>query len=272
MKLSAMMRFIALTGRLPCHFNAIMKFCFWSIAIGADERKAMATTVASFREGGLNQDIHILTDDPVLGRCECCDGRGIEKDRGFEQLHCLKSGMSKIPADLLVWIAPGTILKFCPLSIPGMIRNAPLYVPLHFRLTQSRSDLSTELPGVQCRRSAFTKCGASGVVYHSDDSFWMIRRDAIDAVMALAAEFRKNAETINLSPDWSTTLGFIMHMLGADLAPLVIGQESALWAPDYTGNSEGAVGNSKWLFTTPLSDLSADVNTPFVLPNNCLAK
>lgn len=224
----------------------------------------MANTVASFRENGLNQDIHIFTDDNISGRCDCYDGTGINIDRGFEQLVCLKSGMSKIVADVFIWIAPGTMLRYCPKSIPGTMGVAPLYVPLHFGLESIPSGLNAEVMRIRSIISIFRKRGVLGSIYYSEDDFWMIRRDAIDTLVSLTREFRDKCRSDNIDPDWAITLGFCMHMFGANLRRMLTSNKNSLWSSDLCGSSEAILLDQEWRFSSSFIEIESNIGPPFV--------
>ena len=159
-------------------------YCFWSVCDG-EYGSLMERCVRTARASGVFKEFHVLCDRPLEG-CECYDAMQCDKTHGLFKLHYLKVGMSRLSFDYFVWLDADTVFVRNPINLLATMSRSPIHVPLEVIL--STLERGREWKGISCfkLRDLFCENGITNQVYLSQSAFWIVKRDAIDAVYELA--------------------------------------------------------------------------------------
>lgn len=202
----------------------------------------MKNCVRSARAAGVFKEFHVLTDRPLEG-CECYDAYECDKAQGLFKLHYLKVGMSRLNFDCFIWLDADTLFLRNPVDILGALRRSPIHVPLQLNLAELSAD--REYNGVSCfkLRQLYLGAGVLNEPYASSSAFWIIRREAIEAVYDLAFQFVNSAREKGMTVSVDAALGYAMQLLCADPEAHHIMQHPELWGAAEPGGDALCEGN-----------------------------
>lgn len=239
--------------------------CFWSVGDG-EYAFMLQALVNSFRAVGMEEDFHVFSDrqidKAITHKVGAFDKRGY-----FFKLRFLQNQVQQwdyrhyvyIDADTLFIRSPKHLLETleglplhfffeCDCTLPGLIRKDWWGCPLHEYVRMMRD------------------CGVtSDKVYNVNSGLFIIRREAVDTVCALALDFAKYAVQQGYpfpdEPSWA----YAMHMLCDDPEKHLISRRWDLWCSDWEGVFAKQLPVGKpWIFKEYMSYEPHTVNPAIV--------
>jgi hypothetical protein len=256
------------------------KYCYWSVATGP-YAELMVNCVRTARRAGVFRDFHVLTDRALEG-CECYDAMECDKTDGLFKLHYLKVGMSRLPYDYFIWIDADSVFNRNPIDILAPLGKSPIHVPLEVNLAALTED--RQWKGVSCFKwlNLFRDKGISNPPYLSRSAFWIVHREAIEAVYDLAMRFsneERQASDVSATDgansidsdiqfrnqvDVDAALGYAMQILCADSEAHRLECHPEVWA-SYVGHvAPQSPLIQTWSWHNELSDRSIQVRPAIV--------
>jgi hypothetical protein len=195
----------------------------------------MEKCVRSARQAGIFKQFHVLTDRQ-LGGCECYDAMQCDKAHGLFKLHYLKAGMTRLLFDYFIWLDADSVFERNPIDILGSLGKSALHVPLEVNLSELTEDRTWRGVSLYALRDLFLREGIMNQPYLSRSAFWIVHREAIEAVYDLALGFWHKAKEAALVVDVSAALGYAMQILCADSEAHLQLNRPDLWASDNPGD------------------------------------
>ncbi|MBX3747909.1 MAG: hypothetical protein KF833_21590 [Verrucomicrobiae bacterium] len=206
------------------------EYAFWSVAMGASERAAMARLVASARGVGVSDPFHVMTDAPIPG-CECYDGMGLPEDSGFRWLAYLKAAVVKLPGRIMVYVDPWHRWYSRPGRMTGLCGRSPIHIPLEGPLADEGATEGCYGVSVAEAIEHLRRGGVTGDPRFARPAWVMVRRSAIDEVYTLAGDFRRRCREAGGEVRLGLALSYAMHMLCADPEAHLAEARRDLWLP-----------------------------------------
>ncbi len=204
-------------------------YCYWSLATGESEVKAMTRCLETAREAGVHRTFHVLSDRGIDG-CECYDAMDVERNDGLEKMVCLKAAMSRLTFEYFVWVEPRTVFRREPVDLCSLLRRSPLHVPLS--LTWPGRDLGLEASKDEiCAAEFMSASGVLGRPYFGYSQFWIIHRDAIDLVSNTVVDFWRRGKDQGLRGGIDLALAFAMQLFCADRREHLWERHPEYWCP-----------------------------------------
>lgn len=238
-------------------------YCYWSVADGA-YGALMERCVRSARQAGVNTPFHVLTDRQLEG-CDCYDALDCDKAHGLFKLHLLKAAASRLPFDYLIWLDADSVFVRRPIEVLAPLSRSPIHVPLEVNLSAMSEDC--EWRGVSCFRvrELLERAGLANQIYLCQSAFWIVHREAIDAVFEQAFTFWNLARKEGLELDVSHVLGYAMQIFCADPQAHLLAAHPEVWASDDVGAfKESRPDGQAWRWRHPLMEESVRVRPAIV--------
>jgi hypothetical protein len=197
----------------------------------------MENCARTARAAGVFKEFHVLADRPLEG-CECYDAYQCDKAQGLFKLHYLKVGMSRLNFEFFIWLDADSVFVHNPVDILGVLGRSPIHVPLELNLANLPQD--AEYKGISCFkvRDLLVDAGVLNQPYLSHSAFWIVRRDAIDAVYDLAFQFVSRCRDSGVKVGVDAALGYAMQLLCADPEAHLLTKHPDVWAGDEAGGFE----------------------------------
>jgi hypothetical protein len=255
-------------GAHPATIYMSASYCYWSVATGA-YGALMERCARTARRAGVFKQFHVLTDRP-LADCECYDACQCGKADGMFKLHYLKVGMSRLPFEYFIWVDADTVFVRNPVDALAPLGRSPIHVPLEANLTALAVDCAWRgLPGSRLR-GLYRDAGVANQAYLSQSAFWIVHREAIEAVYDLAFQFWNRARGEGIPPHVDFALGFAMQMLCANPEAHLVTAHPHVWASDDAGLLPGGgPGPGEWEWRHPLCSAGTMVRPAIVhLPSS----
>jgi hypothetical protein len=224
----------------------------------------MERCVRTARVAGVFREFHVLTDRPLKG-CQCYDAYECDKAQGLFKLHYLKVGMSRLTFDYFIWLDADTVFVRNPVDILGVLGHSPIHVPLEVSLSAMREDLEWKGLSITKLRDLYCEAGITSQTYLSQSAFWIVRREAIDAVYELAFQFVNLAKEKGVSVNVDAALGYAMQLLCADPEGHLLTKHPEVWASDGLGQVAEPLHNGKsWRWQPPAGREAVLINPALI--------
>lgn len=253
------------------------KFCFWSVATG-EHAKMMATTIASARACGVEEEFHVWSDVEIPGAVNHKAGR-FNKDGYLFKFRFLRNQvLEELKGfDYVVWLDADNYFVRHPGDFADLLRDNRWFVQLESEMTgglAKRGDwwscptpffpllvryflLRDETPD---RKWNGTK------IWNTNAGFWIVRVDAIvefyQKAMAFYEYARNGLKLTSFTEE--APLAYIGHMVD-DPELNTLGSTSDVWACDWTGHYKNRLPDGKqWPFEDFMSGEKKNVNPAIV--------
>lgn len=210
-------------------------YCFWSIALG-QEALLMPALIQSARATGVFKEFHVWTDERIPGAiCHPCSEA--EAVGSLFPLAVLQRQLKKVRAACFVWLDPRTLFVRHPGNVLRVLQGAPVHATLESDFCSSgvmRTDWEDCSLTNYARLARFNGV-RSNAVFSVDSGFWIVQRDAIDAVCELAWDFWEFCERAEYSFSLDPVLAYTVQMLCGNPYRHTMAETADLWAVDRSG-------------------------------------
>jgi hypothetical protein len=224
----------------------------------------MERCIRSARAAGVFKEFHVLSDRQLAG-CECYDALECDKAGGLFKLHYLKAGMSRLPFDYFIWLDADTVFVRNPVDVLGVLGRSPIHVPLEAKLDTAPEDARCGATPCAVLRDLFHEAGMENRAYLSQSAFWIVHREAIDAVYEEAFQFWNQAKRKGVQLDVNAALGFAMQIFCAAPEAHLLSVRPEVWASDDLDYFAGAEPKGQsWPCRHPLSNEAVVVNPAII--------
>ncbi len=241
------------------------RYCYWSVVDGDYALMAQAV-VTSARSVGVFHDFHIWTDRPIEGAI-CHEAGKFEKWGCLFKLVFLRDHVQKLDYDYFVWLDMDAYFVRNPGNILRVLRGSPLHVGLESDLCNpaNRRPDWWDCPNMQFAQIMRARGVRGNAIFNVNGGFFVVRREAIDAVFDLTFEFwdscRKEGFTFNDEP----LLAYAMQMLCGNPYIHTVRGTADLWASDWTGCYRDKLPDGQsWWFVDYFTEERVPVNPAIV--------
>lgn len=241
------------------------ELCFWSVGDGP-YALMMQTLVASYRAVGMTDDFHAFSDRPIAGAIHHPIGP-FDKTLYLFKLRFLQSEVARLDYRYFAFLDADNYFVRKPSDLLGLMHKSPLHSFLESDCAASdnrRPDWwSCPLPEyVRLMR----ECGVTTPgVYNVNAGFFIVHRDAIEAVCRLACEFWEHAYRAGYVFTEEAPLAYATHMLCVDPAAHLMRNLFDVWSCDWTGSFAGRLPTGEdWTFQDYMTGAPHKVNPAIV--------
>jgi hypothetical protein len=210
------------------------RFCYWSVATGAYS-DLLAAMIDSARRVGVREDFHVWTDRPVRGAIVHPAG-AFDTWGWLFKLVFLREEVRRLDYDYFVFLDADNWFVRHPGEPGRLLGEAPLHLTLEADLTRAK-----EVP-VWWEYGADTVAGlmhAAGVphasVYTVNAGMFVVRREAIDRIYALANRFWAFCRQHGVWCVDEMLLAYVMQLLCPRPEAHLLTAVHGFWATDTNG-------------------------------------
>jgi len=211
------------------------RYCYWSVVDGRYTRM-METAIRSAREAGVREDFHVWCDKEVRG-ATCHPAGEFDKAHYLFKLRFLQQAAGKLDAEYLVWIDADNYFVRDPGDLTRLLHHAPIHATLE---SDACSPANRRPDWWGCPLPAYAslmrKMGVkSSSIFNLNAGFWIVHREAVDAVCRLAFSFWEECQKAGYVFTEEAPLAYAAHMLCGNPHLHTLAATHEYWASDWTG-------------------------------------
>jgi hypothetical protein len=241
------------------------RYCYWSVVDGP-YTDMMSAVVKSARQAGVFTPFHIWSDRPIESSTHH-PLKALDKTLYLFKLRFLQEEVAKLNYDYFVWLDADTYFVRKPKDVLGVLQGSPIHASLESDAC-APNNIRPDWWGCPLQHYAALMRGrgvCNRAIYNVNAGFWIVHRDVIETVFALAMDFwafcRANGHNFTEEPP----LAYAAHMLCGDVSLHTLRATCDLWASDWTGFFANRLPDGQpWWFIDYFSGEKIPVNPAIV--------